>query len=150
MAPMTPFLIFLHVISAILLLGPVTVSVSTYQAQMLKAAQGDKSALGASRVLHKITNSYGYISALVPILGIGVFLSDLDTYASMGQFHASILLAVIAWVILFAIIIPRQKKAQTALESGAQHDFNDSKKKLSMFSGIFCLLWLITAILMFT
>ncbi|MGO1952632.1 MAG: hypothetical protein ACTILH_11060 [Corynebacterium casei] len=60
------------------------------------------------------------------------------------------MLAIIAWVILIAVIIPRQKKTLAALEGGDQVvDFAKEKKQLSMFSGIFNLLWIITALLMF-
>ena len=62
---MTSFLVFLHVAAAILLIGPVCVSTSSFQTQMAKAAQGDHAALGSARVLHNITNTYGYISAIV-------------------------------------------------------------------------------------
>ena len=88
---MTSFLVFLHVAAAILLIGPVCVSTSSYQTQMAKAAQGDQAALGSARVLHNITNTYGYISAIVPILGLGVFLSDIDAYKSAVNFHLSLI-----------------------------------------------------------
>ena len=64
---MTSFLVFLHVAAAILLIGPVCVSTSSFQTQMAKAAQGDHAALGSARVLHNITNTYGYILSLIHI-----------------------------------------------------------------------------------
>lgn len=146
---MTSFLIFLHVIAAILLIGPVCVSTSTYQTQMAKAAQGDSSALGAARVLHNITNTYGYISAIVPILGIAIFLVDLSAYKSEIQFHIAILVAIVAWCLLFFLIIPKQKKSLAALDGGAAIDFAGAKKSLSALGGIFNLLWIICACLMF-
>lgn len=146
---MTSLFIAAHVIAAILLLGPVTVATSQFGPQMLKAAEGDDKAFGATRTLHNITNSYGYISAIVPILGIAVFLMDMSTYGTQGQFHASIVLAIIAWALLFFLIIPRQKKAMAALAGEGTTDFAKDKKQLAMFSGIFNLLWVVIAILMF-
>ena len=112
---MTSFLVFLHVAAAILLIGPVCVSTSSYQTQMAKAAQGDQAALGSARVLHNITNTYGYIS----------------------------------WCLLFFVILPKQKKSLTALESNSTFDYAAAKKPLSAFGGVFNLLWIVCLILMY-
>lgn len=148
---MTTVVMAIHVLAAIVLLGPVVVSVSMFQGQMMRAKQGDDTALGAAQTLHRITNTYGLFSALVPILGLAVFLTDLNTYGSQWQFHTSILLSIIAWGLLIFLVIPRQKQALAALEGESQEpfDYSKAKKQLSMFGGIFNLLWIITAILMF-
>lgn len=147
---MTSLLIAIHVLAAVLLMGPVMITVSAYQGQMMKAKDGDTKALGAATTLHRLTSQYGPLSAIVPVAGIAVFLTNLSAFGSEGRFHISILLAIIAWVILIAVIIPRQKKTLAALEGGDQVvDFAKEKKQLSMFSGIFNLLWIITALLMF-
>ncbi|MDO5508391.1 MAG: DUF2269 domain-containing protein [Corynebacterium sp.] len=147
---MTSLLIAIHVLAAVLLMGPVMITVSAYQGQMMKAKDGDAKALGAATTLHRLTSQYGPLSAIVPVAGIAVFLTNLSAFGSEGRFHISILLAVIAWVILIAVIIPRQKKTLAALEGGDQVvDFAKEKKQLSMFGGIFNLLWIITALLMF-
>lgn len=149
-SPMTSLLIAIHVLAAVLLMGPVMITVSAYQGQMMKAKDGDTKALGAATTLHRLTSQYGPLSAIVPVAGIAVFLTNLSVFGSEGRFHISILLAIIAWVILIAVIIPRQKKTLAALEGGDQVvDFAKEKKQLSMFSGIFNLLWIITALLMF-
>lgn len=149
-SPMTSLLIAIHVLAAVLLMGPVMITVSAYQGQMMKAKDGDAKALGAATTLHRLTSQYGPLSAIVPVAGIAVFLTNLSAFGSEGRFHVSILLAVIAWVILIAVIIPRQKKTLAALEGGDQVvDFAKEKKQLSMFGGIFNLLWIITALLMF-
>lgn len=149
-SPMTSLLIAIHVLAAVLLMGPVMITVSAYQGQMMKAKDGDAKALGAATTLHRLTSQYGPLSAIVPVAGIAVFLTNLSAFGSEGRFHVSILLAVIAWVILIAVIIPRQKKTLAALEGGDQVvDFAKEKKQLSMFGGIFNLLWIVTALLMF-
>ncbi|WP_293820527.1 DUF2269 domain-containing protein [uncultured Corynebacterium sp.] len=146
---MTTFLVFLHVAAAILLIGPVCVSTSSFQTQMAKAAQGEHAALGSARVLHNITNTYGYISAIVPILGLGIFLSDISAYKSQVNFHIAILVAIIAWCLLFFVIIPKQKKAMASLESNETFNYAAAKKPLSAFGGVFNLLWIICLILMY-
>ncbi|HCT3316225.1 TPA: DUF2269 domain-containing protein [Corynebacterium striatum] len=145
---MSSFLIILHVLAAVLLIGPVCVATSAFPGQLLNAAKGDQAGSGATRVLHNITNTYGYISAIVPVLGIAVFLTNPDFMPEI-RFHIAILLAVIAWCLLFFLIIPKQKKAVAALEGAGAVDVEGTKKQLAAFSGIFNLLWMICAILMF-
>ncbi|MDO5031983.1 DUF2269 domain-containing protein [Corynebacterium sp.] len=146
---MVNLFIFLHVITAILFIGTICIATSAFPAQLPKAAAGDASAQGAASILNRITTSYGYISAIVPVLGVGVFLMDLNTYKSEVQFHIALLLSVIAWCVLFFLVIPKQNKAMAALAGAESADVPALKKKLGMFSGIFNLLWMICAILMF-
>lgn len=147
-------IVALHALAAVALIGPVMVSASMFPAQIATAAT-DTKALGSLNLLARITNTYGMISALVPVLGVAVFLSDLKTYSTQGQFHASIALAIIAWAILLFVIAPKQKAVVSAVASGATAngtanvDLERSRKQLAMFGGIFNLLWLVTAVLMF-
>lgn len=157
---MTTILIVFHVLAAVLFLGPVTVAISTFQTQAVKAQAGDTRAAGAASVLHKLTNVYGMLAALVPLLGVGIMMTD-SAYWSDGRFHIAITLAVIAWLILLFLIIPRQKKMMGSLGllDAADHDpesdvlpaekFDKTKSQLSMFGGIFSLLWLIMFVLMY-
>lgn len=146
---MTSLLIFLHAFTAILLVGTVCISTSAFPGQLAKAASGDAPAAGAAGVLNKITSTYGYISAIVPVIGLAVFLTDLDTYKSQVQFHIALLLAVIAWVILLVVVIPKQNQAMSAITTPGSADVSKLKKQLAMFSGIFNLLWVVCAILMY-
>ncbi|APT92795.1 membrane protein [Corynebacterium phocae] len=147
---MSSLLITIHVIAAIALIGPVMVSTSMFPARIAGAQDASHGGLGSLHTLATITKSYGMFSALVPILGIGVFLSDLDYYGKQGQFHASILLAIIAWALLLFVIVPRQQKVLEAIKGTATaFDFEKSRKQLAMFAGIFNLLWVICAVLMF-
>ena len=157
---MTTILIVFHVLAAVLFLGPVTVAISTFQTQAVKAQAGDTRAAGAASVLHKLTNVYGMLAALVPLLGVGIMMTD-SAYWSDGRFHIAITLAVIAWLVLLFLIIPRQKKMMGSLGllDAADHDpesdvlpaekFDKTKSQLSMFGGIFSLLWVIMLILMY-
>ncbi|WP_047241361.1 hypothetical protein [Corynebacterium epidermidicanis] len=154
---MSTILVALHILTAILFLGPVTVAVSSFQVKALAAHSGDTTALGAAKNLHAITRSYGTLSLLVPLLGVALFISD-SAYMKQGQFHAAIALSVVAWAVLYFVILPRQKKLLGALGALATDetpadttvaDWNKAKGQLSMFGGIFSALWLITAVLMF-
>lgn len=155
-------MLILHVVAALLLLGPVTVAVSTFHVRAREAHNGNDLARGSVRTLFTITNTYGLISLIVPLLGVGLLLSNMS-YLREGRFHASILLSVIAWGILFFLIVPRQKKMMAALGLSDDDDGVPSEKRtgeatienwdkavsqLSMFGGIFSALWVIVAVLM--
>ncbi|OFN41669.1 hypothetical protein HMPREF2559_01810 [Corynebacterium sp. HMSC072G08] len=154
---MTTLAIAIHVIAAILLVGPVMVSTSMFPAQIINAQGGNT---GALSILHRITKTYGLFSAIVPVLGVAVFLTDLATYGKQGQFHASIALAIVAWALLIFVVIPKQKAVvaalggdtdtvQAAAPADKPVDLEKSRSQIAMFSGIFNLLWIIIAILMF-
>ena len=152
---MGSLLTIVHVLAAVLLLGPVTVAVSQFQVQALKAHEGDTTAGGAARVLYRITQTYGTLSLLVPLVGFAIMFTG--DYWHEGRFHTSLLLSIIGWALLLFIIMPRQKTMMGALrllpEDELTHDFQvadwkKAKSQLAIFGGIFSLLWVITAILM--
>ncbi|MCZ9308991.1 DUF2269 domain-containing protein [Corynebacterium uberis] len=156
---MNSLMIILHALAAVLFLGPVTVAASTFHTYALKAHKGDERAAGIASLLHRITNTYGVLSALVPVLGVAVMFTDLSTYFHEIKYHVSILLGVIAWAMLLFLIIPRQKAMMAALGLLDEEDkpakpttisnWEKAKKQLSMFGGIFSLLWVIILVLMF-
>lgn len=153
-------MIVLHVLAAVLFIGPVTIATSTFPAQAVKARAGDAKAAGAAAVLHRITSVYGLLSALVPIIGVGIMFTD-GSYWREGKYHIAITLAVIAWAILLFLIQPRQRKMMGSLGLLDAGDFDPetdqlddakwdkTKSQLSMFSGIFALLWVIMLVLMY-
>ncbi|WIM68598.1 DUF2269 domain-containing protein [Corynebacterium breve] len=156
---MVSFLIFLHVVSAIILLGPVMVATSIFPRQADEARAGDQRAAGRAQLLGRISSTYGVISALVPLLGATVLFAGWAQFKTQGQFHASLVLAVIAWAILIALVIPQQKKMLGTLnllpvddvdpEHDQVKDWDKSKKMATIGAGIFNLLWVIMLILMF-
>lgn len=122
---MGPLLTIVHVLAAVLLLGPVTVAVSQFQVQALKAHEGDTTAGGAARVFYRITQTYGMLSLLVPLVGFAIMPRQ---KTMMGTLR----------------LLP---------EDELTHDFQvadwkKAKSQLAMFGGIFSLLWVVTAILM--
>lgn len=155
---MTIFLIFLHVVAAILLLGPVVVSTSMFPRQVAESRAGGEEATGRASVLYRITKTYGMLSLLVPLLGGAVLASDWETYKANYWFHTAIVLSVIAWAILLGMVIPQQRKMMGTLGALPAADadpadqttnFEKSKAKATAGAGIFNLLWMLTLILMF-
>ena len=159
---MTTLVSALHILAAIMLIGPVMVSTSMFAPQMRKVTAGEE-APGTLRLLHKVTRVYGLASLLVPALGLVAMLT-VDGALKEGRYHASLLLAVIAWGLLIFLVIPRQRRALVATNSLSPADAPASEKETAqlndadvsklpgqtaMFGGIFNLLWIIIAILMF-
>lgn len=152
-------MIAIHAIAAILFLGPATVANSQFHVRAYDAHNGNTQAAGSAKTLFKISQSYGMLSLLVPLLGIAIMLLDWSFYKSEGQFHAAIALSVITWALLLFVIFPRQKKMIGALglleddEQAAKtyeiENWDKAKSQLSMFGGIWALLWVIIAVLMF-
>ncbi|WP_151530002.1 MULTISPECIES: DUF2269 domain-containing protein [Corynebacterium] len=156
---MSTVMLALHVLSAVLFLGPVTVAVSTFHVQAAHAHNGNDKAKGSAALLYRISNTYGLLSLLVPLLGFGVMFSNLDAWIKEGLLHTSILLSVIAWAVLYFLILPRQKAMAAELgildaddmpENATVQDWDKAKSQLSMFGGIFSLLWIIIFALMMT
>ncbi|MEJ5919467.1 MULTISPECIES: DUF2269 domain-containing protein [unclassified Corynebacterium] len=164
---MNQILIIAHVLTAILLLGPVTVAISMFPKLALAARLGEPGTVGAARTMHAISRTYGMISLIVPLLGFGVFFMDVQGYIKNGLLHTSITLAIIAWALLFFLIIPRQKKMMAGLgvadddedaddpdfiarkAAADEMDWDKAKGQLAMFSGIFSAIWVVVAVLMF-
>ena len=151
-------LLITHVLAAVIFLGPVTVATSLFPKSAFSAHQGDPEARGIAKVLARISQTSGILSLLVPVAGVALMV--VGKYFSNGLLHAAILLSVIAWAILFALILPRQRKMLSALGLSSdgepveatpmdKEQWLKTKKQLSMFSGIFSLIWVITAVTMF-
>lgn len=157
--PVTDIVIILHVLAAILFLGPVTVATSSFHVRAVDAHNGDTRAAGAAHNLYKISQTYGVLSLLVPLLGLAIMFLDTGYYFTQYNFHAAIVLSVLAWAILLFLVMPRQRKMMGALglleadEQAAETfeitDWKKAKSQLSMFGGIWALLWVLTAITMF-
>lgn len=155
---MNTIFIFLHVAAAIILLGPVVVATSMFPSEADKSRIGGEEATGRASVLHRITKTYGMLSALVPLLGGVVMAFDWDLYRSNYWLHTAIILSVIAWAILFFMVIPQQRKMMGSLGALDPADadpadktgnFEKSKAQAAAGAGIFNLMWFLTLILMF-
>lgn len=154
---LTPVLI-LHVVAALIFLGPVTFAVSAFPKSALAAHNGEEHAAGRAQLLHRISSTYGMLSLLVPLLGVAVMFTEMS-YWREGRFHASIALSVVAWIILLLLILPRQRKAMGSLnlldvadrdedEDFSGVDWEKNTKLMNIFGGVFSLLWVIVAVLM--
>ncbi|WP_280380611.1 hypothetical protein [Nocardia wallacei] len=153
---MTKALLALHVLVAIIAIGPITVAAGMFPAATRRAA-----ASGADRdhavvaALHRICRVYAVVGLAVPVLGFG-------TASSLGVLGdawliASIVLTVAAAAVLAVGVLPRQAallgdEGVTALpgDEGVTGERAEARTvaRLTSYTGIFNLLWVIVTVLM--
>ncbi|WP_327724140.1 protease [Streptomyces europaeiscabiei] len=115
---MTKFLLSLHVLAAIIAVGPITVAASMFPPSARKALTepGSERAVSAVRLLHRICRVYGGVGIAVPVLGFA-------TAMSMGVLKdawliVSMLLTALAAMVLLALVLPRQEEILEGIGGG--------------------------------
>jgi hypothetical protein len=159
----TKLLLSLHVLAAIVAIGPVTVAASMFPAALRRA---DRPAM---RTLHRICRVYAALGILVPVLGLA-------TAGAMGILGSawlltSLFLTIAAAVVLGFLVLPAQAAAladpppaaaradsppAVALadsppgRAGALVDSPPAIRpaRLGMTAGLFNLLWAVVVVLM--
>ncbi|MEV7677730.1 protease [Streptomyces sp. NPDC088341] len=114
---MTKFLLAVHVLAAIVAIGPVTVAASMFPPTVRRALAepGDRQAVAWVRLLHRICRVYAVIGLAVPVFGFA-------TASSMGVLGdtwliVSIVLTALAAIALGALVLPRQEALLTEIEA---------------------------------
>ncbi|MDX2936911.1 protease [Streptomyces ipomoeae] len=168
---MTKLLLSLHVLAAIVAVGPITVAASMFppSARKALAEPGSERAVSAVRLLHRICRVYGGVGIAVPVLGFA-------TAMSMGVLNdawliVSMLLTALAAIVLLALVLPRQEEILEGVGSaslsaspagaspvgGSSTDGSPAAAssvnpkvtvQLAMFTGVFNLLWATVTVLM--
>ncbi|RKN43760.1 hypothetical protein [Streptomyces hoynatensis] len=135
---MTAFLLSIHVLAAILVVGPIAVAASAFPRH---AREPGPEAAGRAAFLHRICRAYAVAGVAVPAFGIA-------TGASLGVLGDAWLLASLALTagaagLLAAAILPAQRRllAEPPGEPGPA-------ARLSALTGIFNLLWAAVVVLM--
>ncbi|MDL5205631.1 hypothetical protein [Streptomyces sp. ALI-76-A] len=146
---MTKFLLTLHVLAAIVAVGPVTVAASMFPPAARRVRTGsdgpDTAGVGTVRLLHRICRVYSGLGLAVPLLGFA-------TAAAMGVLGdgwlvTSIALTAAAAGVLVAFVLPRQDELleQVTAEQPVERGHT---VQLAMFTGVFNLLWATVTVLM--
>ncbi|WP_431895037.1 hypothetical protein [Nonomuraea sp. bgisy101] len=148
---MTKLLLSLHVVAAVVAVGPVAVAASMFPRILRRAhAISDESAT-TLRVLHRICRVYAGVGMAVPVFGFA-------TASSMGVLGdawliVSIVLTAVAAAVLILMVLPGQRAALDLIqvaspgETGAV-DGIPPGAGLAMSAGVFNLLWVTVTILM--
>lgn len=148
---MTKLLLSLHVLAAVVAVGPVTVAASMFPATLRRALgdSGDGDARTTLRTLHRICRVYAGIGIAVPLFGFA-------TASSLGVLGdtwliTSILLTAAAAAVLALLILPAQDRALSETTSSASPlpaPTPLTPGRLAMLTGIFNLLWATVTVLM--
>lgn len=155
---MSTFLLSLHVLAAILAVGPVTVAASMFPAAVRRvpvsaSAGGGAGAGGAAdagdvrtvRLLHRVCRVYAGLGIAVPVLGLA-------TAVSMGVLSdawliTSVTLTAVAAGLLAAFVLPVQEELLDQLADGQPLE-RARTARLALFTGLFNLLWATVTVLM--
>ncbi|UOZ06107.1 hypothetical protein [Amycolatopsis sp. WQ 127309] len=134
---MSKFLLSVHVLAAILAVGPVAVAASMFPAAVRRVAAGGD--LTTVTVLHRICRVYAYVAIAVPVFGFGVA----GTMHVMGDpwLIVSIGLTAVAAAVLAFVVLPSQRRQLAAPAPG-------TVSRLGMTTGVFNLLWAAVTVLM--
>ncbi|MFI9722258.1 DUF2269 family protein [Streptomyces sp. NPDC052396] len=149
---MTKLVLSLHVLAAIILIGPATVAASLFPryARQALAPEGGDSAVAAVRVLHRVTRVYAGISLLVPALGV-VTAQLMGSLGQSWMIASMALTAVAAGLLAFTVF--SQDAVMDVLDEHADDQAARSAAaatlpRLAMITGLFSLAWAVVTVLM--
>jgi hypothetical protein len=145
---MNKFFLTVHILAAILCVGPVTVATSMFPSIAKRTLTAETPDAGGLQVLHRITTVYAWASLAVPVFG----------FALAGSMHVmgeawliiSLVLTLVAALVLAFLVAPAQSSV-LAVAGGTAEERSavlPKAKLLSMTSGIFALLWVVVLVLM--
>jgi uncharacterized membrane protein len=160
----TAFLLSVHVLAAIVAIGPVSVAASMFPpaARRALAAPDDSRAVGTVRLLLRICRVYAVVGVVVPVFGLA-------TAKNMGVLGdtwliVSMALTALAALLLVAFVLPRQTAIAESLEQRSTEDggggpgdvavaaapavTREATVRLAMLTGVFNLLWAVVTVLM--
>jgi uncharacterized membrane protein len=144
---MNVVLLSIHVLAAIVFIGPVTVAASMFPPRA-RAALGAGGPDPVLETLHRITRVYAVAGIAVPVFGIA-------TGASMGVLDetwlvVSMLLTAVAAVLLAGAVLPGQSAVLAGLsgDGAARSRVARLPGQLSMVTGLFALTWSVVVVLM--
>ncbi|MFZ3495290.1 hypothetical protein ACODT5_19050 [Streptomyces sp. 5.8] len=157
---MAKLLLSLHVLAAVLAIGPVTVAASMFPKALRHAHSepGDLEALATLRTLHRICRVYAGVGVAVPVFGFAT-ASSLGVLGS-GWLITSIVLTTAAAATLALLILPAQDSALDAARAldaaqapGSVRAIGSgpglrSAARLAALTGVFNLLWATVTVLM--
>lgn len=148
---LTKLLLSVHVLAAILTVGPIAVAASIFPRYARRTAPDredpGRRAVGIAVLLHRICRGYTVVGLAVPVFGIA-------TGAQLGVLTdvwliASLALTALAAAILALAILPHQRRL-LALPSAtaAGNARSAATARLAGLTGVFNLLWAIVVVLM--
>lgn len=134
---MTALLLSVHVLAAIVFIGPVTVAASLFPRY---AREGS---VGVVDALHRISRVYAVLGLAVPVFGIATatqlgVLGDAWLLVSMA-------LTAVAAGLLALVVLPEQARVVTAMHAAEPVRITP---RLGTTTGVFALIWAVVVVLM--
>lgn len=148
---MNKFFLTVHILAAILCIGPVTIAASMFPPIARRTLSIDSTETpdaGGLQVLHRITRIYAWASLAVPVFGFA--LAGSMQVMDEAWLIVSIVLTLVAALVLAFLVVPAQAAVLAATDATPEVRTGvlSKAKQLSMTSGIFSLLWVIVLVLM--
>ena len=156
---MSAILLSLHVLAAIVLVGPVTVAASLfprYARACLDPGPAGVRAQGVVLALHRITVAYAVVALAVPAFGLATAL----TMGILGEawLLVSIGVTLVAAVLLGLVVVPGQRRVLATVGEveplgapaavGVVERTRTASTRLAMGTGLFALAWAVVVVLM--
>jgi hypothetical protein len=144
----TALVLSVHVVAAIVLIGPVTVATSAFPPVARAAVSGPGSDTSLLWWLHRTSRVYAVLGLVVPVFGVATALR----MGVLGQawLLVAIALTAVAVAVLFAAVLPTQRRLLDLVDPAAAG--RDTVARLvaraSATAGVFALLWVVVTILM--
>ncbi|GAA0930365.1 DUF2269 family protein [Pseudonocardia zijingensis] len=143
---MNAVLLSLHVLAAIVAVGPICVAASLFPAEARRALEGRSADAGPRlAVLARISRVYAAVGIAVPVLGMMTaasmdVLSQTWVIVSMG-------LTFVAALVLALVVLPQQQSLLAGIAAGSDTARREIGR-LAMVTGVFNLLWAAVTVLM--
>ena len=142
---MNKFLLSLHVLAAIIAVGPVAVAASMFPRALRRAQEGPE-AVASLHVLHRVCRVYAGVGIAVPVFGFAT-ASNMQVLGSAWLVTA-IGLTSVAAAVLALWILPAQQAALGGLDALEESAVGKTAARLGAATGVFNLLWASVTILM--
>ncbi|MGW6979275.1 hypothetical protein ACWGE1_07500 [Streptomyces sp. NPDC054932] len=135
---MTKLLLSVHVLAAILAIGPIAVAASMFP-RYARTPDAAREELQTAKVLHRICRGYAVFGVAVPVFGVATG-AQLGVLTDAWLLASIVLTAAAAAVLALAILPGQQRLIGSPEKPGAA--------RLAMVTGVFNLLWAIVVVLM--
>ncbi|MEU7037752.1 hypothetical protein ABZ958_29265 [Streptomyces sp. NPDC046237] len=139
---MTKLLLSIHVLAAILVVGPITVAASLFPRYARQASS-------VAALLHRICRGYAVAGIAVPVFGLATAV-QLGVLTDVWLLTSLVLTAIAAAVLILAILPGQRRMLDGAFAAGSADDgtARATAARLAMLTGIFNVLWAVVVVLM--
>jgi uncharacterized membrane protein len=148
-------LLSIHVLAAIIFIGPVTVAVSLFPRFARTAMAGTDTAARAREVvvlLHRISRVYSVLGLSVPVVGLALAMR-MGVLGDAWLVTAIVIVMAAAGVLAF-LVLPAQYAAMGALDAtgpegdAARAGWLAGANRHTGVAGVFALMWTVVVVLM--